>query len=554
MAPISLQTVGELASQLTQEFGDRDSQILRLEAENARLRELEVENARLRELEVENARSREVEGENARLRALLEAAAAARIPSCTTPATLGVQSQSRAVTSEDRQQSEDSLLDEACDVTEADGGRSPALPGVPSGRVNHNRSMGNSFHRNNLSSDDDEDPIPVRKPKKEKVPVTATAGANKRKRAAESSSASARLSESLDGLVVDESNATSQRQPTFVHPASQENDTWPAKSARLGNGAASKRRRRPVRPPKTPAKQHAHPPHAYTPLEKSPFQKTTLPPPPSRKQQQSSKFRYPGSKTNDNITKPSQPKWPKQKKQSQPSNPAAKRASTYAEITPFTFKFVHSYTTCPNSSEEDEPDILVFDSASLKDTMSSFWKTLTSLRDKWEDQAGAEWAWEVQKKVKTRGRARGSGDFKRFCVTSKLDNRLTKWRREDTGFFACLDCAGAARPCFTWVRDEDGGAEDGDEVFGAPKGEFWCLPVHKDDRRCVDVKDREIRTWVNEGESSSDEDDDSGEESEESESGAVDEYDNDDSELTSGASSQESSEEDNGGEDSDGEL
>ena len=97
-------------------------------------------------------------------------------------------------------------------------------------------------------------------------------------------------------------------------------------------------------------------------------------------------------------------------------------------------------------------------------------------------------------------------------------------------------------------------AEDGDEVFGAPKGEFWYLPVHKDDRRCVDVKDREIRTWVNEGESSSDEDDDSGEESEESESGAVDEYDNDDSELTSGASSQESSEEDNGGEDSDGEL
>jgi hypothetical protein len=43
MAPIILATMGEFASQLTQEFGDRDSQILRLETENARLRELEVE-------------------------------------------------------------------------------------------------------------------------------------------------------------------------------------------------------------------------------------------------------------------------------------------------------------------------------------------------------------------------------------------------------------------------------------------------------------------------------------------------------------------------------
>jgi hypothetical protein len=104
---------------------------------------------------------------------------------------------------------------------------------------------------------------------------------------------------------------------------------------------------------------------------------------------------------------------------------------------------------------------------------------------------------------------------------------------------------------FTWVRDEDGGEEEGDdEVFGSPKGEFLCLPVHKDDRRCVEVEGREIRIWVNEDESSSDEDD-SGEESDES---AFDAYDDDDSELTSEASSEESSEEDYGGADSDGEL
>ena len=194
--------------------------------------------------------------------------------------------------------------------------------------------------------------------------------------------------------------------------------------------------------------------------------------------------------------------------------------------------------------------MLVFDSDTLKDKMSSFWKTLASLRNKWEEQAGAEWAWEVQKKVKTRGRARGGSGasrIKRFCVSSRLADKPTRWRRGDSGFFACLDCARAADPCFTWVGDEDGGVEGGDEVFGAPKGEFLCLPVHEDDRRCRDVKGKEMRSWVNEGDSSSDEDD-SDEES------GFDAYDDDDSELTSEASSEESSEEDNEGVDSDGEL
>jgi hypothetical protein len=190
--------------------------------------------------------------------------------------------------------------------------------------------------------------------------------------------------------------------------------------------------------------------------------------------------------------------------------------------------------------------MLVFDSDILKDKMSSFWKTLTSLRNKWEEQAGADWAWEVQKKVKSRG---GNGAVQRVCVTSQLDNDLrTKWRHGDSGFFACSECAKAAKPCFTWVRDEGGGEEgDDDEVFGAPKGEFWCLPVHKDDRRCKEVKGKEIRSRVNEVESLSDEDG-SGEESDES---GFDAYDDDNSELTSEASSQESSEE---VVDSDGEL
>jgi hypothetical protein len=548
MAPISLATLGEFASQLTQEFGDRDSQIVDLKAEITRLRALEVDNARLR-AELDAARASSNSG----------------ISSNTATATLGVESQSRGVANENRQQSEKSLLDEACDVTEADGGRSPRFPGVASGRVNSNSRIGNSFRRQNWSSDDDEDPIPV--PKKEKAPVSAAAkkavtqtsilaGANKRKRAAESSSSSARLSESLNGLVVDESNARSQQ-----------NEARPAKRARPeydATAAAAARPKHPrARPVETPVKKCTHPPHAYTPLQKSPFQKATPPPPPPRKQQQPSDFRQPGSETNNNKTsRPSQPKKRKNQPSHTTSQPAtndttAKRTSTYAEIIPFTFKFIESYLTPPTAGKE--PNFEFHDSASLKGTMSSFWKALASLFDTWEDQAGAEWAWEVQKRVKSSASGAGNGAYLKVCVTSKLEPKLTtRWRAGDTGFFACPECTSAARPCFTWVWDEDGGDEDGgdgDEVFGAPKGEFWCLPVHKGDRRCVNVKDREIRTWVNEGESSSDEGSSgSGEESEQSGFGAVDEYDDDDSELTSGASSEESSEEDLGRDDSDGEL
>jgi hypothetical protein len=568
-----LEAMGELASQLTQEFGDRDSQILRLEAENARLRAFEVEKV---ELEAKNARLRTLEGENARLRALLEAAAPSNKPSFTTTnATPDVELQSRRVTAEDRQQSEDALVDEACDVTEVDGSRSPRFPEVASGRFSNTRRTGNSIHYQNSSSDDDEDPIPL--PKKEKASLTAaaaknalsrtshlgataTTGANKRKRAA-GSSFSSRLSESLQGLGVDESTVRSQRPPTFVHPTSQSSQTRPAKRSRPSLAASSRQKQVPTTNKQTPAKKHTHVPHAYTPLQKSPFQKlsnATAPPPP-RKNQQPSNFDYTDSSdssdddsgtANNNTTRPNQPKWPKQKTQPKPTTTAAKRTSTYAEMTPFTFNFVHSYTASTDS-EDGPPDMLVFDSATLKNNMSSFWKTLTSLRNKWEDQAGADWAWEVQKKVKTRGRARGNGAYKRFCVSSRLADRPTKWRHGDSGLFACLECAGAAKPCFTWVRDEDGGEEEGDDgVFGAPKGEFLCLPVHQDDRRCVEVEGREIRTWINEEGSSSDEDD-SGEESDES---AFDAYDDDDSELTSEASSEESSEEDYGGADSDGEL
>ena len=186
---------------------------------------------------------------------MLEAAAPSNKPSFTTTNTTpDVELQSRRVTAEDWQQSEDGLVDEACDVTEVDGSRSPQIPEVASGRVSNTRRTGNSIHYQNSSSDDDGDPIPL--PKKEKASLTAaaaknalsrtshlgataTTGANKRKRAA-GSSFSSRLSESLQGLGVDESTVRSQRPPTFVHPKSQSSQTRPAKRSRPSLAASSR--------------------------------------------------------------------------------------------------------------------------------------------------------------------------------------------------------------------------------------------------------------------------------------------------------------------------
>ena len=231
MAPNSLRTVGELASQLSQEFGDRDSQILRLEVENARLR------------------------------ALLEAATSHNPDFTTTNATPNVQPQSREVTAETRQQSEDALMDEACDVTGVDGDRSHRLPEVASGRSSITRRTECSFHYQNPSSDDDEDPIP--RPKKEKAPLTAAA-----------KDAPARTSH-LGATVAAESSKRKRAPSTFVYPtsqASQENETRPAKRSRPPLAASSRLKEVPTTNKQTPTKKRTHLPHAYTPLQKSPFQ------------------------------------------------------------------------------------------------------------------------------------------------------------------------------------------------------------------------------------------------------------------------------------------
>lgn len=170
---------------------------------------------------------------------------------------------------------------------------------------------------------------------------------------------------------------------------------------------------------------------------------------------------------------------------------------SYAEIESFEFKLVVSYS-------EDGTEY--HQSTDLESNMKSFWSCLKKQREEWEDAAGAEWAWEMQK---AKGRVRG----RRSCVASKLAKKPTLWRKGDKGNYACRNCAKNTLLCFTWVEDEDPEHDgDGDEaMIPKPKGEFWCLPVHPEDRRCGEVKkDREIRTWLNEEDNS--ESDSSGEE------------------------------------------
>jgi hypothetical protein len=179
--------------------------------------------------------------------------------------------------------------------------------------------------------------------------------------------------------------------------------------------------------------------------------------------------------------------------QNEDSNPYE---PSYAEIESFEFKLVVSYS---NDGTEYHR------STDLEGNMKSFWSCLKKQRKEWEDAAGAEWAWELQK---AKGRVRG----KRLCVSSKLAKKPTRWREGDSGNYACRSCAMNTLLCFTWVEDEDP-ERDSDEdeaVIPKSKGEFWCLPVHPEDRRCGEVKkDREIRTWLNEEDNS--ESDSSGE-------------------------------------------
>jgi hypothetical protein len=179
--------------------------------------------------------------------------------------------------------------------------------------------------------------------------------------------------------------------------------------------------------------------------------------------------------------------------QSEDKDSTSASEPSYVEVEPFDFKAVISYV------EGSAKDIdTYFHSTDLADRMQGLWSQVKQLSKQWEDAAGTDWAWELQ---------RQSGG--RLCVSSKLAKQSTKWRAGDNGYYACNTCTSRARLCFTWAADEEGKFQEGFAI-PIPKGDFLCLPVHPDDRSGVEVaRGRELRYWLNESDDS--ESDSSGE-------------------------------------------
>jgi hypothetical protein len=259
-------------------------------------------------------------------------------------------------------------------------------------------------------------------------------------------------------------------------------------------------------PPSTSNKNRKGPP--FVPLPKTPLPKPEWATPPKKR---STVFTLPTSSQkideilNTNTPTAAASAQPARNKKQQSSahfdtkDPSTPEKSTpskpaYDESEPFEFKLIVSHADQPGQEME------VYLSSDLKDCMKAFWPLQRKQLEQWEDAAGTNWAWELQKTQKSRGHKDGK---RRFCVSSKVAKRPTLWRRGDNGNYACRKCASNASLCFTWVSDEEAEADDDEDAgIPMPKGEFWCLPVHPSDRRCEVTEGREIRTWLNEGDNS----------------------------------------------------
>lgn len=162
-----------------------------------------------------------------------------------------------------------------------------------------------------------------------------------------------------------------------------------------------------------------------------------------------------------------------------PANLASKSVPRRSlnEITDFTFKMITEYTN------RSKTDFSGYQSLELESNMSDFWDILRPLVDTWENRAGAEWTFDIERATISKKC--------RVCVSSKLEKRTTVWREGDAGHFACKDCVSRGKPCFTWAGEDEG---------------YHCLPVHEADKRKSVVFGREIWHWINEGDESGGED------------------------------------------------
>lgn len=330
---------------------------------------------------------------------------------------------------------------------------------------------------------------------KEKRPGRLPSGVLKRKYTFETS----RLSQSLE-------ESTAPKKAKLNPQANQKPRAEPAKRERGQRGIVT-----------PPPKKKSRPPPVFKPLSKKPLPKPEWQTPPAKP---STTFR---------ITKNLEPS-PRSSEKQLPPTATSKPATApvpppkYAETPPFTFKLIVSYPSAQQQAADPNATLEYHLSTDLTSNMKTFWRVLERQLTAWETAAGAEWAWELQKPQNSQQR-NGEGSVRRFCVSAKVAKQPTRWRAGDEGFYACRKCAMEGSLCFTWVREEGDDAVDVDvadqDGILSSKGEFWCLPVHPQDRRCEVKKDREIRTWLNEGDNS--ESDSSGEDGD-GEDSECDEY------------------------------
>jgi hypothetical protein len=295
-----------------------------------------------------------------------------------------------------------------------------------------------------------------------------------------------------------------------TQPTRSERARLPAKRGRpqLGHSHRATVNSKSIEPSSARSKG-ARPPPVFKPASSKPLPGPEWTAPPS---EPAKTFKLPTSSFTPNPartqTTNKQQKLPA-KAESSKTNDSTSTEPSYAEIEPFEFKLVVSYS--------DDGGMEYYHSTDLANNMVSFWSRLRKLREEWEDTAGAEWAYELQKMKR-----------KRYCVSRRLAKLPTRWRKGDKGSYACTHCEKNASLCFTWVEDDNAELDDGEAGDSDPKGEFWCLPVHTEDHKGEKVKeDREVRTWLN-GDLASDTDssgEELGESSEEDEFKVGSDYD-----------------------------
>lgn len=116
-----------------------------------------------------------------------------------------------------------------------------------------------------------------------------------------------------------------------------------------------------------------------------------------------------------------------------------------------------------------------YTSEELVDVVAALWERIHKAEDQWERTLGEDWQWEFKKPRKTSPPA---------CVTQKCRKKPTVWGvGVPAGKYACVECVGTGKPCFTFVPGRQGG--------------FRLLPLSAKDRMKGVTTGTETRYWIN---------------------------------------------------------